>query len=239
MKGRARNSIPEAPGNLCVDWPGTVPDEQNEREVAEIIKSAPHVARVSVINQRMVVASHGDARRHRRHTTRRTTATRCTPARKSADALRGQAAAIMGVPNEKLRVITEDVGGAFGMKTTGLSGISGAAGGRAPTRPAGALAVDAFGGFHQRHAGTRYRHRGRTCDRREGQIPRAARAPLCNQGAYVANAGIGINTNNFARCLPGMYRIPKVDASVACYFSNTVPIGALSRRRAAGSKLRA
>jgi carbon-monoxide dehydrogenase large subunit len=47
---------------------------------------------------------------------------------------------------------------------------------------------------------------------------------VCNQGAYVANAGININTNNFARCLPGMYRIPKVDVSVACYFSNRVPI---------------
>jgi carbon-monoxide dehydrogenase large subunit len=34
-----------------------------------------------------------------------------------ADSLRAQAAAIMGVPNEKLRVITDDVGGAFGMKT--------------------------------------------------------------------------------------------------------------------------
>jgi carbon-monoxide dehydrogenase large subunit len=31
--------------------------------------------------------------------------------------LRAQGAAIMGVPNEKLRVITDDVGGAFGMKT--------------------------------------------------------------------------------------------------------------------------
>ena len=48
---------------------------------------------------------------------------------------------------------------------------------------------------------------------------------LCNQGAYVSTAGIGINTNNFARCLPGMYRIPKVDVSAACYFSNTIPIG--------------
>jgi len=48
---------------------------------------------------------------------------------------------------------------------------------------------------------------------------------LCNQGAYVSTAGVGINTNNFARCLPGMYRIPKIDVSVACYFSNTIPIG--------------
>ena len=49
--------FPDAPGNLCVDWPGTVPSEDNEREVAQIIKSAPHVARVRVVNQRMVVAS--------------------------------------------------------------------------------------------------------------------------------------------------------------------------------------
>ena len=48
---------------------------------------------------------------------------------------------------------------------------------------------------------------------------------LCNQGAYVATAGVDINTNNFARCLPGMYRIPKVDVGVACYFTNRVPIG--------------
>ena len=35
----------------------------------------------------------------------------------SAGGLRSQAASIMGLPNEKLRVITDDVGGAFGMKT--------------------------------------------------------------------------------------------------------------------------
>src|SRR5499426_4554808 len=35
----------------------------------------------------------------------------------SADSLRNLTAAVMGLPPEKLRVITEDVGGAFGMKT--------------------------------------------------------------------------------------------------------------------------
>ena len=44
-------------------------------------------------------------------------------------------------------------------------------------------------------------------------------------GRLCQHAGVGINTNNFARCLPGMYRIPKIDVSVACYFSNTIPIG--------------
>ena len=62
---------------------------------------------------------------------------------------------------------------------------------------------------------------------------------LCNQGAYVSTAGIGLNTNNFARCLPGMYRIPKVDVSAACYFSNTDSDRPLSRRRPPGGELRA
>ena len=48
MKEGGMQLYPEAPGNLCVDWPGPAPDEQNEREVAEIIAKAPHVAKVSV-----------------------------------------------------------------------------------------------------------------------------------------------------------------------------------------------
>ena len=48
---------------------------------------------------------------------------------------------------------------------------------------------------------------------------------ICNQGAYVSTAGVNINTNNFARCLPGMYSIGKIDIGVACYFSNTIAIG--------------
>ncbi|MEP7032099.1 MAG: xanthine dehydrogenase family protein molybdopterin-binding subunit, partial [Pseudolabrys sp.] len=56
MKGKT-HLYPEAPGNLCVDWPGPVADESNEKTVADIIAKAAHVARVTVTNQRMVVAS--------------------------------------------------------------------------------------------------------------------------------------------------------------------------------------
>jgi carbon-monoxide dehydrogenase large subunit len=48
---------------------------------------------------------------------------------------------------------------------------------------------------------------------------------LCGQGAYVTPAGAGINTNNVARCLPGMYHIPKIDFSSRLVFTNTAPIG--------------
>ncbi len=214
----------DAPGNLCVDWPGPVENAQNERDVAAIIAKAAHVARISVTNQRMVVASleTRGATGVYDAGTESYTLHACS---QGADSLRTMGAAIMGIPNDKLRVITEDVGGAFGMKTTvypEYPALLVAA--RKLGRPVHwqstrseafvtdiqardtvshvELAVDDKGKF----LGLRVRH-------------------LCNQGAYVSTAGIGLNTNNFARCLPGMYRIPKVDVSSACYFSNKIPIG--------------
>ena len=49
---------PEAPGNLAIDWgfPRSENDA-NARAVEQAIKDAPHVARVSYVNQRVVVAS--------------------------------------------------------------------------------------------------------------------------------------------------------------------------------------
>jgi len=224
MKEGATQLYSEAPGNLCIDWPGPVPDEQNEREVADIIAKAPHVAKVRVANQRMVVASM-ETRGATGVYDKASDSYTLHVCSQSADSLRNLTAAVMGVPNEKLRVITEDVGGAFGMKTPPYPEYSALlVAARTSGRPVrwqstrseafvtdtqardtvteAELAIDDKGKF----LALRVRH-------------------LCNQGAYVSTAGVNINTNNFARCLPGMYRIPKIDVSVACYFSNTIPIG--------------
>ncbi|HEY1473572.1 MAG TPA: molybdopterin cofactor-binding domain-containing protein, partial [Pseudolabrys sp.] len=113
----ATQLYPDMPGNLCVDWPGPVPSEDNERAVAKIIAEAPHVARVRVTHQRMVVASLETRGATGEYDAAKDSYTlhACS---QSADGMRGQAASIMGVPNDRLRVITGDVGGAFGMKTT-------------------------------------------------------------------------------------------------------------------------
>src|SRR5260370_16643827 len=46
---------------------------------------------------------------------------------------------------------------------------------------------------------------------------------VVNLGAYVGSVGVHLATNNFARCLPAMYRIPAIDVRVRCAFTNTVP----------------
>jgi carbon-monoxide dehydrogenase large subunit len=215
--------FPDAPGNLCVDWPGPVPDEQNEREVAGIIAKAPHVARVSVTHQRLVVASmetRGATGVHDKESGSYTLHA-CS---QSADALRGQAASIMGVPNDKLRVITEDVGGAFGMKTTVYPEyIAVLVGARKVGRPVHWQSTRSEAFMSDCQARDAVTHVELALDDK-GKFLGLRVRHLCNQGAYIANAGININTNNFARCLPGMYRIAKVDVGVACYFSNKVPI---------------
>ena len=42
---------------MAIDWPGAIDDPENEAEVERIIAAAPHVARVSLVNQRLVVAT--------------------------------------------------------------------------------------------------------------------------------------------------------------------------------------
>ena len=224
MKPDAPQLHDDVPGNLVVDWPGPVPSEENEREVAKIIADAPHVARLTVTNQRMVVASM-ETRGATGVWDKENQSYTLHACSQSAGALHGQGTAIMGVAPEKLRVLTDDVGGAFGMKTPFYPEYACVlVGARKVGRPVhwqstrseafltdtqardtvteAELAMDASGKF----LALRMRH-------------------LCNQGGYVSPAGAGINTNNFARCLPGMYRVPKVDVSCALYFANTAPIG--------------
>jgi carbon-monoxide dehydrogenase large subunit len=214
---------PEAPGNLCVDWPGTMPSEENEREVAKIIEEAPHIARVRVINQRMVVASleTRGATGEYDAAAESYTLRACS---QSADGMRAQAASIMGVQPDKMRVITADVGGAFGMKTTCYPEyIALLVAARMVGRPVHWQATRSEAFVSDAQARDAVTEAELALDD-TGKFLALRVRHLCNQGAYVANAGVNINTNNFARCFPGMYRIPKLDVSVACYFSNRVPI---------------
>jgi aerobic carbon-monoxide dehydrogenase large subunit len=214
----------DAPGNLCVDWPGPVPDEQNERDVAKIISEAPHVAKVSVTNQRMVVASM-ETRGATGVYDAKTDCYTLYASSQGADPLRGMAAAIMGVPNDKMRVITEDIGGAFGMKTPVYPEyLAVLVAARKLGRPVHWMSSRSEAFVTDTQARDTVTEAELALDDK-GKFLALRVRHLCNQGAYVSTAGVNINTNNFARCLPGMYCIPKIDVSVACYFSNTIPIG--------------
>jgi carbon-monoxide dehydrogenase large subunit len=224
VKPGAPQLHPEAPGNVALDWPGMVDSAENEREVADIINNAPHVARVTVVNQRLMVASM-ETRGANAYYDPATGSYSLRACSQSAGTVRNQTAPILGIPNDKLRVTTEDVGGAFGMKTPVY-----------PEYPALCVAAKKVGrpvawqatrseAFMTDTPGRDTVTEAELAVDEDGKFLALRMRHLCSQGAYITPAGVGINTNNPARCLPGMYHIPKIDFSARCVFTNTAPMG--------------
>src|SRR5262249_36192219 len=99
---------PEGPGNLCLDWVGSATDpEAKAREVDAVINAATQVARVTVVNQRIFVASM-ETRGATASYDAKTDSYALRACSQSAGALRDNIIAIMNWPKSKLRVTTED-----------------------------------------------------------------------------------------------------------------------------------
>jgi aerobic carbon-monoxide dehydrogenase large subunit len=214
---------PEAPGNIAVDWPGMAADpEANAKEVDRIIASAAHVARVTVVHPRIMVQSMEP---------RGATASydpandsyflRCCS--QSARSLRDGLAPIVGVPAQRLRVVTEDVGGAFGLKTGPYPEyLAILAAARKLGRPVHWMSNRAEAFLSDNHARDTFAEVELALDDRGKFLALRARH-FANMGAYIGAVGANIQTMNLTRCLPGMYDIARVDMNVRCVFTNTTP----------------
>src|SRR6201999_3654214 len=103
---------PQAPGNIAIDWPGFADDAAAREEREKIFADAAHVARVRLVNQRIVMAPMEPR-----------AALACYDAEsgryvlpcaaQSAFVMGQPLAECLGEPIEKVRVISGDVGGAF------------------------------------------------------------------------------------------------------------------------------
>jgi carbon-monoxide dehydrogenase large subunit len=212
---------PEAPGNIAVDWLGLAPDpEANAKEIERVIASAKHVVKVSVVHQRIMVHS----MEPRGATASYDAANdsyflRCCS--QSARALRDGMAPILGVPNQRLRVVTEDVGGAFGLKTGPYPeylAILVAA--RKIGRPVHWMSNRAEAFLSDNHARDAFSDVELALDEK-GKFLALRVRHLGSMGAYIGAVGANIQTVNLVRCLPGMYDIKLIDFSTRCVFTNT------------------
>jgi aerobic carbon-monoxide dehydrogenase large subunit len=214
---------PQAPGNVALEWANPA-DEAAVAEVAGIVAGAAHVARVTVVNQRLVVAS---------METRGATASydaandaytlrACT---QGANAVADQAVAIMGIKREQLRVYSEDVGGAFGMKTPAYPEyIALLVAARVTGRPVHWMSTRSESFLSDNQARDTVTEAELALDQK-GKFQALRIKHLAGMGGYMSSHGGHIQTNNFARCFPTMYDIPKVAVEVRCAFTNTVPTG--------------
>jgi aerobic carbon-monoxide dehydrogenase large subunit len=214
---------PQAPGNVAIDWqcPPSA-DGANEKEVAAIIAAAPRVARVSQLNQRIAAAT----MEPRGGTASYDAATDSYTIRvcsQSAIVLRDALAAAMRIEPSRLRVVTEDVGGAFGMKSPVY-----------PEYPALLIAAKVLGrpvhwmanraeSFLADNQARDMFADGELALDGAGKFLALRLSCVVNLGAYVGLVGVHLATYNFARCLPAMYAIPAIDVRVRCAFTNTVP----------------
>jgi carbon-monoxide dehydrogenase large subunit len=213
---------PDIPGNLAIDWPGAAQDaEANARRVDEIFAAATFVARIAVTNQRMAVATM-EPRGATAHYDAATDSYLLRVCSQGTTAMRDPIAAIMDIPKERLRVLTDDVGGAFGLKT-----------GPYPEYIAQLVAAKKLGRAVHWMSG---RSEAFLSDNQARDLHTEAELALdksgrflalrvrnvANLGAYVGAVGANIPTLSFTRCLPALYDIKHIDISARCAFTNTI-----------------
>ncbi len=213
---------PEIPGNLAIDWPGLAQDpEANARRIDDIFASARFVARIAVTNQRMAVAS----MEPRGATARYDAATDGYTLRvcsQGTTAMRDPIAVIMQIPKERLRVLTDDVGGAFGLKTGPYPEyIAQLVAAKKLGRPVHWMSSRSEAFLSDNQARDLYSEAELALDE-NGRFLALRIRNTANLGAYVGAVGANIPTLNFARCLPALYDIKHIDISARCAFTNTI-----------------
>jgi carbon-monoxide dehydrogenase large subunit len=223
LKDGAPQVWPETPNNLAVDWPGPAADPAaNAAEVERIFASAKHVARISEMNQRLCVASMEPRGATASYDTERDAFTLRTCSQ-SAGTMRDNILGIMNWPKEKLRVITEDVGGAFGLKTSAYPeymALLMAA--KKLGRPVHWMSGRSEAFLSDNQARDIYSEVELALDEKGKFLALRIRS-VGNMGAYLGAIGAAIPTLSFTRCLSGMYDIPKIDIAVKCAYTNTLP----------------
>ncbi len=214
---------PQAPGNIALDWQWpAASDGANEREVARIISSAPHVARLTQLNQRIAAVTMEPRGATASHDAASDSYT-LRVCSQSAIVLRDALALSLGIAPERLRVITEDVGGGFGLKTPPYPEYAPLlVAAKKLGRPVHWMGSRSEAFLSDNQARDMVGDGELALDHR-GKFMALRLSCLVNVGAYLGFVGVHLATNNFARCYPGMYDIPAIDVTVRCAFTNTVP----------------
>ncbi|HEX3574393.1 MAG TPA: xanthine dehydrogenase family protein molybdopterin-binding subunit [Rhodopila sp.] len=210
----------EAPGNLGMDF-----HFGDSEKVAAAFASAAHVTRLSLRNNRVVVCpmeprsaiGEYDAEKDR------------LVLRVGCQGVFGQRAllgGIMGVPVEKLHILTGNVGGSFGMKASAYPEY-------VCLLHAARLLGQPVKWTDERSESFMSDSHGRDHEMLAELALDAAGTFLAlrvtgygNLGAWLSNATTIPPTINTVKNIIGVYATPLIEVSTRCVFSNTTPVGA-------------
>lgn len=212
----------EAPGNLLCDW-----HKGDAAAVDAAFAGAAHVARVRFRSPR-ILAGYLEPRgalAQWDEATQRVTLT--TPSQGVHLLHRILCDNILNIPRERLRVVTEDVGGGFGPKL--------------PPYPEQALSCFAAMTLRRDVRWVQERSEHHLADTHARDLVAEAALALdeggrftairvegvANFGAYVSTVNPTIPTGGMAKVITGLYAIPAAHLHLRCAFTNTAPVDAI------------
>jgi len=210
----------DAPGNVCLDF-----HYGDSAQVAAAFARAAHVTTLSLRNSRIVVCPmepRSAIGEYEPDTDRLVLRLGCQGVFGQRNLLSG----ILGVPVEKLRILTGNVGGSFGMKASAYPEyVCLLYAARMLGRPvkwtderSDSFLSDSHGRDHEMTA--------ELALDQDGTFLALRVTGYGNLGAWLSNATTIPPTMNTVKNIIGVYATPLIEVSSKCMFTNTTPVGA-------------
>ena len=211
----------EAPGNVCLDW------EIGDRAATEAaFARAAHVTRIELVNNRVVVSPIEPRVAIGDYDAAEGTMTLYTPTQGGMRMRPQLADRIFKVPADKVRVVTPDVGGGFGMKIFVFGEqVMVLYAARKLGRPV-KWTSDRTEAFLSDSQGRDQVATAELAMDADGRFLGLRSSGIANMGAYLSNFAPLIPTGASGKMFSGLYAIPAVYVEVKCVFTNSVPVDA-------------
>ena len=211
---------PSAPGNVALDWEGG-----DAGAADRAFARAAHVTRLDIVNNRVVIAPMETRGVVAEYEPRDGRYTIWTPSQ-GVGHLLAPLAECLGVAHSRVRVITGDVGGAFGIKIPPYpEHVLVAWAARRLGRPVKWIA-ERSESFLSDGQGRDHVTEAELALDAAGRFLAVRTRTVSNMGAYSTAAAPTIPTVGGSRCITGVYRIAAWHARTRVVFTNTVPIHA-------------
>ncbi len=221
LKPGAPAVFDDIPDNTCVDW------ELGDKHATDVaFKNAAHVARISLVNNRLVGnpmeprAVIGEYDRARGRYTMWTT----SQFPHIVKLLMGNF--VLNIPQHKLRVVSPDVGGGFGVKQFHYAEEAAVTWAAAKVGRPVKWVCDRSEGFISDAHGRDHVTEAELALDESGKFLGLRVSTIANMGGYLSTFGPNIPTNLYGPLLAGVYTTPAIYCEVKAVFTNTLPVDA-------------
>ncbi len=209
-----------APGNIALDW-----TDGDAAAVRAALQRASHIARVRLVDTRLAPATLEPRAAIAQWDAASERFTLIAGTQGVAVVRRLLAEAVFKVPPERIRVLTYDVGGGFGMKVQAYAEYAALlAAARRVGRPVKWQATR-LESFLADTAGRDGVLEGELAVDDQGRFLALRVSTSVGVGAYLSTYAAVFATNNTKNCLSSVYAIPAIQIDVRMVLTNAAPLG--------------